>query len=218
MNSQTGVDERVERVLRAFGAAEADAGLEGRVLSRLAEVRVEQAGGGPMWWARGAVACACLGLCVAAVWVGRERGVRPAEAPRVISMVSKGEAGPGARGVSEPKPEIATDGTVGTQRGYVTRVVAHVPRSERAADRLAADDVAVSEMAAPTRVAPPEPLTEQERLLLRAARRDGASALVEEDADGALRVEQTKRQAETRTLFAEFEKGLFAGINAAADE
>lgn len=78
----------------------------------------------------------------------------------------------------------------------------------------------MNEMNLPSRVAPPEPLTAQERLLLRAAKTRGVSALVEgaPEADAALREAQAKRQAEPHTLFAEFGRGLFAGIGSTADE
>ncbi|GAC1428568.1 MAG: hypothetical protein NVSMB62_26420 [Acidobacteriaceae bacterium] len=220
MSDRAGMDQRVERVLRSFGGAEADGGLEGRVLSRLAAVRVEHAAETRMWRVRGAVACACLGMCVAAVWLVRERSMRPLAVPSKVSMASLVDAGLATEASSGPNRNVPTAGTTGLKRGYVTRVAAHVPREEQAAKSLEADEVAVSEMSAPTRIAPPQPLTEQERLLLRAAKRSGAYALAEgnADGDGALRVEQMKRQAETNTLFAAFGKGLFAGINAAADE
>lgn len=217
------VEASVERVLRAGAAAEPAAGLEGRVLHRLAQARVAEESARPGPRMRGAIACACVGLCAAGAWVMRERpALRPEQA-----LVRRGAplsvAGP--RAETREGSGAHRGPSAGTAQGrslqYVARSVAYRPNGAEVAHvSNSEDDVALHEMRAPSRVAPPEPLSAQERMLVRAARRPAAAALVEADAasEAAVGEVQAARSSEPHDLLAALGKGLFAGMSAAAEE
>ncbi len=232
------VEERIDRVLAETGAAEAPAGLEGRVLARLAEVRAAEgrAGGGSRGaWVRRLVVCGCVGVVVAVVGVSVVRTDRAARAPGVGQSREAGLAqrqefhhpGDGRDSLRLRSPDFPWDARLMRRPGGPGR--GRSPGAEivgGGAVRLdvqgggdAMDDIAVSEMRAPSLPAPAEPLTAQERLLLRAGRAPGVSALAESDpeADAALLAAQVKRQGEVHELFAAFGRGVFAGMDAGAN-
>lgn len=226
------VEERIDGTLAAIGATEPPAGLEGRVLARLAEVRGMEARGLQIrrgGWLRVGVACACVGLVAAGIVVRREGSAR---SPSVLM-------GRGARGQSEGEASFlvrrdyrsARPGAFAERHGLKAegasmdrgaapgrRVAGPERRASGGEREESVDDAAVSEMLAPSQPAPMEPLTAQERMLQRAGRAPGVSALAEPDpeAAAALLAAQAARQAEVRTLFAAFGKSLFAGMDGEA--
>ena len=151
-------EEEIDRVLRALDAEEAGAGLEARVLARLernvAPVRPLRR----LWWAGGLVfATACVLLCLMFL-PGRARQPAQARRPAVQRSPLRDGSAPYrspaavavARMMSAPGPIAAR-----------ILVAENAPAPEPAPDRGLAN--------VPSMLAPPEPPTKQERLLLSVA-------------------------------------------------
>jgi hypothetical protein len=186
-------DDAVEKVLAGFGDAEAPDGMERRILDALEEREAAGSRTGwrgllPMWlvvpgrrigvrYVVGGAALAgvfCLALAVPAirrlghgssrVGIGVASVAPVAAAPAEVVANDVGRSSDGAR--PGPRPGLRVRST-GTARVHGERLV-------RAADAGAEDSeesVAWREMHASSFPAPPMPLTEQERLLLKIAHR-----------------------------------------------
>lgn len=189
-------EERVERVLAGLGKVEARKGLEERVL-RGVRARVAESGGVAGWgWGVGAVAVAGVVLLVGGRWggevsMGRVEQARVLPTPRVeMRMVA---------------PVVSVAAPLRHERG-ARRVV-----------RKSMDEVAVREMLAASLPAPELPLTDEERLLRRVARKGEAEEVAM--LDPMLReAREAKGKAEEERFVRGFAKGLFAGMTTGDNE
>ncbi len=154
-------DEAIDRVMKGLREAKMPEGMELRVLARLQEQQAEPSrirGVRPWLWSLGVASVVAASLI--AVWVhhsgshsgsgGNAVKIQQASA-RPEMMSPKGTDKPVA---VLPAPQAAA------RTGRKAAV------SQAAAAASSEDALAMSEMLAPSQPAPPEPLTEQERLLL----------------------------------------------------
>lgn len=151
-------NDAIARVVQGLREAKAPEGMEQRILramqERASEPRVRAAR--PWIWSLGVATVAAAALI--AVWVHRvprkqvdqiavKRTIENIVTPAVTHKVA-GETSPLVRPAARPKVKLAEK-----------------PSSAPVSNE---DELAMSEMMAPSQPAPPMPLTEQERLLLRA--------------------------------------------------
>ena len=162
-------DEEIERTLRVLGGAKSPEGLDGRVLQRLAERRVEVAATG---WATGVMGWHLVWtgamvtmVLVAALWMlrghagGGVAGVRHVPVVRVPAVVGPAVVGPAVVG-----PAV--------EAGRVVRV--DVARVDVARPAGVEGKAAVSAEVGRSYPAPEAPLTREERMLVRIAQRGEA--------------------------------------------
>ncbi len=163
-------DEALEKVLAGLREVAAPEGMDRRVLERLEREAVD--GRRPGWrWAmpvfarlpggvRVAAGVAAVGVLGALMGVF---GVHRAHGPEVARPVAaeRMEAGSRNQEASVPAPRLSP------ARGGLRRVSLRERR--RGAPVREEDVLALREMRAPSLLAPPEPLTEQERLLVKLA-------------------------------------------------
>ena len=197
-------DDAVERVLAGLGKVEAPTGLEGRVLRRMAEAGSRRSSGFGLGF-RMASGLALAGVLAWCVWILGSDGGR--HTPGAKARIVGGEERP-------RKPEAEALGylqaTTTTGDELVEERGGHTPgakapfagRAERAKRPKAEALGYLQAKALPGELesfpAPPEPLTEQERLLVRIARhpqRSDAQFLIAE-----------VREAELARGNAEFER------------
>ena len=147
-------EKEIERTLRVLGGAKTPEGLEGRVLQRLAERRVEaSAAAGGMGWRWVWVGAAVVAVSVGALVMSR------GPARRVESVAVERRVVPAV-----VVPPVVVGSVV---RGELVRPV-RVVRRVAAAGPVVAEDVVVKARSFP---APEAPLTREERLLVRLAQR-----------------------------------------------
>jgi hypothetical protein len=142
------VDQWLESALSQYGKAEARAGLENRVLANLRAERNRIATRRRWWWAAGTATA--LAAILVVVWVGGSLRERNPGSTAGTSMTTRREA---ARGSIQPRPalqaaERATD--VG-QRAPANRLVR---------------DLAVVRPPKLAQFPSPQPLSEQEKILV----------------------------------------------------
>ena len=157
-------DEEIERTLRVLGGAKSPEGLDGRVLQRLAERRVEVAATGwatgGMGWRRVWTGVRVSMVLVAARWMlrghagGGVAGVRHVPVVRVPAVVGPAVVGPAVVG-----PAV--------EAGRVVRVDVARPAGVEG-------KAAVSAEVGRSYPAPEAPLTREERMLVRIAQRGEA--------------------------------------------
>ena len=171
------VDEVVERVLRELGGAEAPEGMERRVLARVEAAAVRTRGGrfggsgfAAMPWAGPALAAAVLLMVVGGfVWRGERagHGATAVVATRVTSSPAGVATADTVRGRASAAVERRRELTAGRRRELATeRVTARASGGARVTHGSKASVAALQ-----NRPAPEEPLTAEERMLLRIARR-----------------------------------------------
>jgi hypothetical protein len=189
-------DEAIERVLAGLRDCEAPDGMERRILQRLEERRAEPV---PLWrrlrpmWLVGPVRPAAIlsvacGVVVASVLVvvlrtpalrrpvaskrdSKREMVAEKAAPRGASSMDSA-AGSANRPSSTLAMKQAAPSSYQGRAGLSVRTNAHRAPSTRVDDADASEDsIAVREMHAASFPAPPMPLTEQEKLLLRIVHR-----------------------------------------------
>jgi hypothetical protein len=184
-------EEAIERVLAGLRDSEAPAGMERRILEALENPASARSRSGwrwlrPMWLvapahpvAMGSLACGVALAAIFAVALAipaiRRLGHAPAQSKMDLApagsvpLVTSDSVSKGAR---VPVPATSARSIRRTNTWGETN--ARTAEAVHNSDRDSADDsdsVAVSEMLAPSHPAPPMPLTEQERLLLKIAHR-----------------------------------------------
>jgi hypothetical protein len=174
-------EEAMEKVLAGLRDAEAPAGMEGRILDALEERVAARSRPGwrqmlPVWLvapsrsvAVGSLVCgvALAGLLAVVLAPAiRRPGRAPAQARK--SAAPAGSAAPEALEGKSVLPASARPGVrfLGERKGEGE---ANAGSTEASRD---IDSIALEDMHAPSRPAPPMPLTEQERLLLRLVHKD----------------------------------------------
>lgn len=185
MKNAMDTEAAIERVLTGLRDAEASAGLERRVLRAVEERSAQKTG---ERWRFSPAAAIALGLALA-VGLG------------VLVMMHSGQESRGVdQAAVQPRPVRMVASVSGLQGAQNVRVpVARPARRKTTARRLRVasreDSIAQREMRAASRPAPPMPLTEQERLLVRVAREDRPQAIAMLDA-GTRAKELAKEDAE----------------------
>jgi hypothetical protein len=177
-------EEAIEKVLAGLRDTEALAGMEGRILNELEERAAARSRSGwrgllPVWLfaparpvAVGSVACgvAFAGIFVVALAIPaiRRLGPAPVQARRSSAPVGSPVLGAPEAAAKSSQPAslrfgVRSAGKIKSEEGR---------NAESAAAGVDSDAVALEEMHAASRPAPPMPLTEQERLLLRLVHKD----------------------------------------------
>jgi len=177
-------EEAIEKVLAGLRDTEALAGMEGRILNELEERAAARSRSGwrgllPVWLfaparpvAVGSVACgvALAGIFVVALAIPaiRRLGPAPVQARRSSAPVGSPVLGAPEAAAKSSQPAslrfgVRSAGKIKSEEGR---------NAESAAAGVDSDAVALEEMHAASRPAPPMPLTEQERLLLRLVHKD----------------------------------------------
>lgn len=187
-------EELVERVLAGLGKVEAPAGLEVRVLRGVRGHAAEVRGFGGWVWGLGLAGVVAMVMVVGARWSG-ERTAAPVEQARVWR-------GPRVE-VKAAAPMVAAEVPVRRARA-VHRGAERVVRTSEAV-------LAVSEMRARSEPAPVAPLTEEERLLRRVARKGDVEQVAMLD-PMVREAREAKDMAEGERFVAGLTKGLFAGM------
>ncbi len=189
-------DKAIERVLTGLREAETPIGMERRILEAVQDRASVKSARAPLWTWGVAVACT-IAVCVAISVIYRTEHVSvqsnmhsiPAEAlpPAASEEVAKGAQLP------EPGSTSRLKGKVNVRRARVVRN---------------GDSAAVREMHAASYPAPPMPLTEQEKLLLRVAHRGDPEeiAMLNNEA-------RAKQEAEGKTEFQRFFEPATTGDN-----
>lgn len=185
-------DEMVDRVLAGLREVEAPAGLERRVLAAMEERAVTRVGWLPMRWV---LACAVVAVGVAGAFILRPAPVRVEKVAAVA--VPKMQPVRGER-VQKRNTEIRT--------GTALPTGPHIS-SNRTAFRVAQNDLRPRTVRAAATVreeaggfpAPPMPLTDAEKLLLRVAHRADATELTPLNAEA-----RERQSAEFDQEFIEF--------------
>lgn len=189
-------EEAIERVLAGLREAEAPQGMERRILQAAQAQAVERkswtvaAWLGARPWAVAAAGVVMLSL--AASFAGHGRGRNRIEVASVKPNIMSTAVAPAAR-----LEEVHTEGRPKRERGALSR---RSNAGEAKPEPLSAEDaLAVSEMNAPSKPAPPLPLTRQEKLLAEAVHQAGPEELA------SLRPEVRDRQMElSRAEFHDF--------------
>lgn len=165
-------EEVLDTVLAGLRDVEAPVGMERRILERLenvAEVR-GRAGWRPLWlvgigrmglaWGLGCGVVAAAVLIALAIPAGHRPGHDPVRGDDVGAKVAvRGKAAVSAERFEGKRPVLAGMSSVPEQKVRGVAAVAAVQEDE--------DSVAMSEMRAASFPAPPMPLTDEEKLLLR---------------------------------------------------
>jgi hypothetical protein len=213
-------EEAIEKVLAGLRDAEAPAGMERRILNALEERAAVRCGLGWPWlgrvWAVTAappiavgslvcgVALAGIFAVALAIPVIRRLGHATAGARRSSALVgSVGSVGLGASevGAKSAQPALSRSG-LRSLRKMTAEGRTNAGSAEAVLD---SDAAALEEMHAPSRPAPPMPLTEQERLLLRLVHKDDPVELAM--LDSKLRaLEDLKDKAEFQSFFGQSRK------------
>jgi len=184
-------EEAIERVLAGLRDSEAPAGMERRILEALEDQASARSRSGwrwlrPMWLvapahpvAMGSLACGVALAAIFAVALAvpaiRRLGYSPAQskmnlAPAGTLPPATSETVAKSAQLSSPGSSVRSMRKMNAGEETNARTAGAVHNSDR--DGIGdGDSVAVSEMLAPSHPAPPMPLTEQERLLLRIAHR-----------------------------------------------
>jgi hypothetical protein len=175
-------EEAMEKVLAGLRDAEAPAGMERRIVNALEERAAARSGSGWLWlrpaWlvaparpiAVGSLVCgvALAGLLavVLAIPAIRRPGHTSVQARRSPDPVGSLALGASQVAAKSAQPVSSRSGGV--------RVMGEIKAEGRTSAEgvVDFDSVAVEDMHAPSRPAPPMPLTEQERLLLRLVHKD----------------------------------------------
>jgi hypothetical protein len=185
-------DDAMEKVLAGLRGVEAPNGMERRILSALAEKREEEFAVGwgwlrPMWMERPVITraficgAALAGLVAVGFLIPGFRGIwrapvqsKPVESKMDSSLSARGSSSASASPVAETSPLTAARAGVRASPKTDKRDATVMARMSDGKGAIAANDdsVAVSEMRAESHPAPPMPLTEQERLLLRIVHKD----------------------------------------------
>ncbi|HXC97375.1 MAG TPA: hypothetical protein VNU92_16860 [Edaphobacter sp.] len=207
MNSMKNSDEAIEKVLAGLRNVEAPVGMERRVLDGLekrAARRSEMSSGwfGPVWrgvpgaYAACAVGVAGVAVVMLMVPVVRRFGHAPVQAHIGVGSVNS------VRHISPTEP--AKDGENSLQSSRVrlkagdARVAGPVGAINSVTD---SDAIALSETRAASFPAPPMPLTDQERLLLRLSQKNDSVELAM--LDPRLReLEEAQEKTEFQRFFA----------------
>jgi hypothetical protein len=152
-------DEAIGRVLAGLRDAEAPAGMERRILKAVAARSAVPTAVGPRWARRIALAGMIAACLFIAITVIHRNGHPPTQArQRVVAHPSTGLAATEHEASLLPNQSIAPIGKL-ARTTAPTRKVQLIS---------IADAVLLSEMRAPSHPAPEAPLTNEERLLLRA--------------------------------------------------
>jgi hypothetical protein len=181
-------DGTIERLLAGLRDAEPPAGIERRILEALDGMEGHEASAFAAFWRRAfrpamAMLLACTVILIAGIAAHQQR-----HAPATLSRSTGTDVRPAAR------PELVTQKVSTAPRRTTLRVSVKHPH----------DAPAVAETQAASFPAPPLPLTEQERLLLRLAHRG--------DADNMAILNPDARAAQTAKATEEFQQ--FFAINA----
>ena len=207
-DSMKNPEEAIERVLAGLRDVEAPAGMERRILDRLEERAARRAEMGWRWFGRvwrgvpvgfvvGGIALAGVAVVMLMVPAARRFGHEPVQSRIGVAPVNS------VRGVF---PTLAAKNVPDSSRGSRVRlktedarVFGPIDATDSAAD--SEDDIALSETRAASFPAPPMPLTEQERLLLRMAQKNDSVELAM--LDPRLReLEEAQEKAEFQRFFA----------------
>jgi hypothetical protein len=188
-------DEMVERVLAGLREVEAPAGLERRMLAAMEERAVARVGWKPMRWV---VACAVVAIGVAGLLMmrpvrvpasNRVAAVVPALQPRLVQKVQVRNTGVLTVTASPTSPHTSSQ-----KAGF------HYVQDDVHFQRVQAARTEVAERVEMGGFpAPPMPLTESERLLLRIAHRADATELTPLNAEA-----RERQSAEFDAEFMEF--------------
>jgi hypothetical protein len=179
-------DEAIEQVLAALREAEAPVGMERRILETLEEKASSQVGSGwrrlrPIWLTMPArpvatrfLACGvasaglfAIGLAIYSIHAIRRPGHLPTQSK--MAPASVGSLPPATSGTVASSAQLVPHETSVPSIGRPD--TEEKPNARRARANSTADSVALQEMLAVSYPAPPMPLTEQEKLLLRIAHR-----------------------------------------------
>lgn len=166
-------NDAIDRVLMGLAGVEAPPEIEQRVLRAVQRRAAEQvrprftALSSLTYWQRWAVA-----TCVIALWFATSMAVRKRHEPgregAGVNQLSTPDATfPAAIAMAEARPKGRSVLTVSTHRK-------NEAKTEVLSDQ---DALAISEMNAPSKPAPPLPLTQQEKLLAEAVHQDGTNNL-----------------------------------------
>jgi len=186
-------DRELDAALARYAAVEPRAGLEQRVLANLrAEQHLHAARGWRGWWALAALAVACSIAVISASLLTKSKVFNPATRSR---SASRGGV------ANDLRPQVAAQSNVGKPALESGRLQERVRSTERERDRVAnhggaaelrqtetADEVAPKLERFPA----PEPLSEQEKLLVRFVEDDPQEAALVAEA----RAEQFKLEDE----------------------
>lgn len=186
-------DEAIERVLTGLREAEAPIGMERRILEAVQERASTRSARLPLWAWGGAFACTAA-VCV------------------VISMIHRVEHVPiqsNLRPVSAGMLPIVPEAAVKSEMPPLSQPIVHVKANVKSAKVVRAkDSVTLREMRAASFPAPPMPLTEQEKLLLRVAHRGDPEELAMLNNEM-----RAKQEAEGKAEFQKFFEPSTTGDN-----
>jgi len=209
-------EEAIEKVLAGLRDAEAPAGMERRILDQLEERAAVRSRSGwrrllPLWLvastrpvAVGSLVCgvALAGIFAVALAIPaiRRLGHAPTQARRSPAPVGSLALGASQVAAKSAEPVSSRSGVRSLEK-KTAEGKTNAGSAEAVLDR---DAVALEEMHAPSRPAPPMPLTEQERLLLRLVHKDDPVelAMLEAMLDSKLRaLQDLKDKAEFQRFF-----------------
>jgi len=182
-------EEAIEKVLAGLRDAESAAGMERRILDGLEERAAAWSQSGwrqllPVWLvaparpvAVGSLVCgvALAGMFAVALAIPaiRRLGHVPAQGRRSPATVRSLALGASEVAAKSAQPASSRSGVRALEEVNAGQIKAEGKTNEGSAEAvLDSDSVALEEMHAPSRPAPPMPLTEQERLLLRLVHKD----------------------------------------------
>jgi hypothetical protein len=174
-------EEAIEKLLAGLRDAEAPAGMEQRILSGLEARALRRAEAGGRWFApsrRGALVCytACgvlsAGVLIVALAVPAIRRIgHRSEAAKVDVVPAKASFGSGSDVASRQRGTASQVANTGSTKMTHIAGAGLMGAAESGVDPDAEESLAMSEMRAASFPAPPMPLTEEERLLLRMVHR-----------------------------------------------
>lgn len=174
-------DGTIERLLAGLRDAEPPGGMERRILEALGGMETRKmAASASLWLPAMALLLACAVILVAAIMVRQ-----PRHAPADLGHTTSADVRPATR------PELVTQKAATGPRRTTSRVVLRRPHEVPAA----------KETEAASFPAPPLPLTEQERMLLRLAHRGDAENMTMLNPD--VRAAQTAKATEQFQQFFE---------------
>lgn len=174
-------EEAMDKVLAGLREAEAPAGMEQRILDALERRPLAQPAA--RWWTMTPVwglAAACL-VCgvvlgaVAVTWMTPK--IHDVHESRAVPALPKSPSVPAVGAALVDAETLEKSARVSQDEPNVRVVKGASPRKAVVAD--AEDSEAVEEMRAASRPAPPMPLTEQEKMLVRIAKRNGEAEAAE---------------------------------------
>jgi hypothetical protein len=181
---QRDIDQWLESALSQYGKVEPRTGLESRVLANLQSEKNRIASQRRWWWVVGTAAA--LAVVVAAVWIGESGHVRHPVSTAGTSATTKRED---ARELIQtwPAPQFAVP-----QIAYPSKVVA----KSRPANRPT-HDLAVARTPKQDQFPSPQPLSEQEQILVRyVVKYPEIAALVAQDQAETLQRDREEEAAE----------------------